>query len=173
MRAEDDESLAIAEFELIDIDDEATAISAAEAVDLEEGLHDQAGFGSGSGAPGVVAPLRLPCCSRVRSRLTAKAIPRTMSPRASAIAICPRRVSRTIAVVMTRVLPRMLPPTIMTAPTSEKIEPKPATQAAPRPSFASRICIQSARAGLAPRARAWSRTSAGIAWTAAILIPVM
>src|SRR5690625_6562003 len=74
--------------------DGATAISAAEAVDLEEGLHDQAGFGSGSGAPGVVAPLRLPCCSRVRSRLTAKAIPRTMSPRASAIAICPRRVSR-------------------------------------------------------------------------------
>ena len=51
---------------------------------------------------------------------------RTM-PRASASGRSPLLVSSAIAVVITRVTPSMLPPTIITAPTSEAARPKPAS----------------------------------------------
>ena len=50
-------------------------------------------------------------------------------PSASASAILPFEVSSAIAVVMVRVTWSILPPTIMTAPTSAMARPKPASTA--------------------------------------------
>ena len=50
-----------------------------------------------------------------------------ITPRASASGRSPLLVSSAIAVVITRVTPSMLPPTIITAPTSEAARPKPAS----------------------------------------------
>jgi hypothetical protein len=91
-----------------------------------------------------------PCWTRVSRMFTTSTMASRMNPRAMAVSKLPRRVSSTMAVVRTRVSPAMLPPTIMAAPTSEMTAPKPAIMAARIPRRASRTCIQSDRARLAP-----------------------
>ena len=54
-------------------------------------------------------------------------------PRASARARSPLDVSRAMAVVMTRVTWLMLPPTMITAPTSAMARPKPASATVSKP----------------------------------------
>jgi tungstate transport system substrate-binding protein len=56
-----------------------------------------------------------------------------ISPRASASDKSPELVSRAMAVVMVRVWPRILPPTMMIAPTSDMARPKAARNAVKRP----------------------------------------
>jgi hypothetical protein len=69
---------------------------------------------------------------------------RTM-PSASASARSPLLVSSAIVVVITRVYPAMLPPTMMTAPTSALARPKPARSAVVRLKRASQRSVGMAR----------------------------
>ncbi len=79
---------------------------------------------SAAPAPRRIAPQAL------RQRIDARArSPISTSPSASASGRSPLLVSSAIAVVMTRVKPSMLPPTIITAPTSAAARPKPASSA--------------------------------------------
>ena len=61
---------------------------------------------------------------------------------AMAMSKLPLLTSMTVAVVSTRVRPRMLPPTIVEAPTSEITPPKPPMIAASSESRASRMRSQ-------------------------------
>src|SRR5690606_543065 len=133
VRPEDGEHLAAADVERVDVDDEPSPVAATQPFGPEQAHRDGPPF-RGAGP----SPSHRPCCSRVSTRLTANARTRRTRPSAIAAAKLPRRVSSTMAVVMTRVSPRMLPPTILTAPTSELTAPKPATMAAPSPRRASR-----------------------------------
>ena len=76
-----------------------------------------------------------------------------------------------MAVVSTRVWPSMLPPTIRTAPTSEKLLPRAVATARAMPLRASRSTARRACHGLAPRLRTWRIRSGGTASTAAMVIP--
>ncbi len=60
-------------------------------------------------------------------------------PMAMETLYCPILLFMAIKVVMTRVNPRMLPPTIITAPTSEIARPKPVTRAIIITDFSSKI----------------------------------
>ena len=69
---------------------------------------------------------------------------RTM-PRARASGRSPLLVSSAMAVVITRVTPSMLPPTIITAPTSEAARPKPASTTVRREKRVSHRSVGTAR----------------------------
>ena len=69
----------------------------------------------------------------------------------------PLPVSRTMAVVSVRVWPLMLPPTIMDAPISEMMPPKPAMTAASMGSRASRSTTHTICTREAPSARSCRR----------------
>ena len=92
--------------------------------------------------------------------------------RASATSKFPLLVSKTVAVVSTLVCPRMLPPTIIEAPTSEITPPNPAIAAARIDNLASRARIHSICHREAPSARICSRTLGFSCWTAASVSPV-
>ena len=83
-----------------------------------------------------------------------------MMPRPSATARSPRLVSSAMAVVMTRVWPAMLPPTMMTAPTSALARPKPASSAVSRLKRPSHSSVGMARQAEEPSERRWSSYSA-------------
>ena len=85
-------------------------------------------------------------------------------PRPSASARSPLEVSSAIAVVITRVTWLMLPPTMITAPTSAEARPKPARNAVARLKRPSQIKVGTARSGPTPSARScssysWRRSS--------------
>ena len=71
----------------------------------------------------------------------------------------PFDVSSAMAVVMVRVKPSMLPPTIITAPTSAAARPKPASRAVTRLKRASRISVTTRRSGPTFMAASSSRYS--------------
>src|SRR5574341_81710 len=93
-------------------------------------------------------------------------------PRARASSKSPWRVSSTIAVVSTRVLPSMFPPTSITAPTSEMMPPNAATMAAITPVRASRKTAPITCAGVAPSARTCRRSAGSTPSTAVIVRPM-
>jgi hypothetical protein len=70
-----------------------------------------------------------------------------MIPSATARPRLPRAVSSVIAVVMVRVCPAMLPPTISTAPTSALARPKPASTPVSRLTRPSHRSVGTARSG--------------------------
>ena len=75
------------------------------------------------------------------SALTAITIAISTMPRPMAKGRSPFDVSRAMAVVMVRVKPSMLPPTIMMAPTSAAARPKPASSVVTRLKRASQISV--------------------------------
>jgi hypothetical protein len=77
-----------------------------------------------------------------------------------------------MAVVSTRVLPAMFPPTSITAPTSEMMPPNAATMAAITPVRASRKTAPITCAGVAPSARTCSRSAGSTPSTAVIVRPM-
>src|SRR5271157_82244 len=92
-------------------------------------------------------------CKRMIAMLATSARASRTPPKARARAKRPRLVSRTIAVVRTRVCPSMLPPTISTAPTSKRLRPRAVATARATPARASRNTVQRACQRLAPRLR--------------------
>ena len=72
--------------------------------------------------------ISLPARAKARLLMAMLMEMRTM-PSASASARLPLLVSSTMVVVMVRVTPAMLPPTMMMAPTSEMARPNPASSA--------------------------------------------
>ena len=88
---------------------------------------------------------------KVSAILMRKVMASRISPRAMAVSKLPIWVSITVAVVSTRVWWRILPPTIITAPTSEITLPNPAMTAARIESFTSLRQTQSACHCPAPR----------------------
>src|SRR5882724_8270930 len=79
-----------------------------------------------------------------------------MRPRPSASGRSPLLVSSAIVVVITRVTWSMLPPTIITAPTSAEARPKPASTAVTRLKRPSHSSVQMAPPGVAPSDRSCS-----------------
>lgn len=79
-----------------------------------------------------------------------------MIPSATARPRLPRLVSRVIAVVIVRVCPAMLPPTISTAPTSAEARPKPASTPVSRLTRPSQSSVGTARIRPAPSERSCS-----------------
>jgi hypothetical protein len=77
----------------------------------------------------------------------------------------PRLVSSVIAVVIVRVCPAMLPPTIRTAPTSALARPKPARTPVRRLTRPSQRRVGTARSRLVPRLSSCSRYSAQMSST--------
>ena len=79
-------------------------------------------------------------------------------------------VSSAIAVVITRVTPSMLPPTIITAPTSAAARPKPASTTVSSEKRVSQSSVQTkSRAARAPSERScssYSRHASSITWRA-------
>src|SRR3990172_6129465 len=120
---------------------------------------------------GILAHSRLRPWRLSMARLAAKASASRITPRANASSNSPWRVSSMMAVVSTRVLPAMLPPTSITAPTSEMTAPKAATMAAPTPRRASRKTAQASCMDVAPSARACKRRSGSTLRTAVIVSP--
>jgi hypothetical protein len=108
----------------------------------------------------------------VRTQFTRKVRASRMSESAIATSKFPLPVSSTVAVVSTRVCPRMLPPTISEAPTSEMTAPKAAIRAARSASRACRTSTQRSWTREAPRACIWRRKRSGICWTAASVRPI-
>lgn len=80
-------------------------------------------------------------------------MPIKKKPRPSASPKSPSLVFNTIAVVIVRVYPAMLPPTIKTAPTSEIVRPKPANTAVVTGRLAMARSIRIDRSRVAPSAR--------------------
>src|SRR5207237_8241526 len=83
--------------------------------------------------------------ARYAPALIARTRASRMMPRARARARSPRLVSRAIAVVIVRVIPAMLPPTINIAPTSAAARPTPASTAVNslnRPSHSSDATVR-------------------------------
>ena len=76
-----------------------------------------------------------------------------------------------MAVVSTRVRPSMLPPTSITAPTSEMIPPKPAITAATTPTRASASTARVVCQPVAPRLRTCWRSWGSTPSTEAIVKP--
>src|ERR1041384_2239817 len=95
------------------------------------------------------------CWMCVRMKLIAKLSASRMRLSAMARSKLPLAVSSTVAVVSTRVWPRMLPPTIIDAPTSEMMPPKPAMTAARSGSRASLHKSHSVCARDAPIPASW------------------
>src|SRR5690606_34125016 len=116
---------------------------------------------------------RLRCCSAVSSHVMKKATPIRMNDRAMATEKFPLETSSTMAVVKIRVSPRMLPPTIMAAPTSARTRPRPATTAAMMASRTSRNSTRPACQGDAPSPLSCSRRRGSICWNAAAVSPMM
>src|SRR5688572_32926030 len=85
------------------------------------------------------------CWIHVSARLIRYVRINNRALKASARSNSPLEVSKTIAVVSTRVWPRIFPPTIIEAPTSEMTEPKPAINAAKSGRRASRHKCQTIR----------------------------
>ena len=83
-----------------------------------------------------------------------------MIPSATARRRSPRLVSSVIAVVMVRVWPAMLPPTISTAPTSALARPKPASMPVMRLKRPSQSSVGTARSRDEPSERSCSAYSA-------------
>ena len=97
---------------------------------------------------------RLPCCwMRVSTRFAPKASPIRMMAKAMATENRPMRVSWTMAPVSTWVCPWMLPPTIITAPTSLMIAPKAAITVASSATLTSRSCRRKPADGRRPAPR--------------------
>src|SRR5690606_36575478 len=120
-------------------------------------LQGKHGVCGGSGGkihfhPPRAAQPRIKCATALSSstRLT-----RTM-PSPSASGRSPLLVSSAIAVVITRVTPSILPPTIMTAPTSALARPKPARIAVKRVKRPSHSKVGMARAGAEPSESNWA-----------------
>ena len=80
-------------------------------------------------------------------------------PRPSASGRSPLLVSSAIAVVITRVTPSMLPPTIITAPTSEAARPKPASTIVTSEKRRSHSSVSAAPSRVSPSERSCSRYS--------------
>ena len=82
-----------------------------------------------------------------------------MKPSPSASGRSPLLVSSAIVVVMTRVTPSMLPPTIMTAPTSDAARPKPASTIVTSEKRRSQSSVGAAPSFVSPSERSCSRYS--------------
>ncbi len=95
-----------------------------------------------------------------------------MAPRVIANWKSPASVSKTMAVVRTRVRPAMLPPTMMTAPTSEMARPKATRTVWTRAGRASDRTARAAWRPSAPRERAVSAASGGTEATALAVKPI-
>ena len=100
-----------------------------------------------------------------------KVIASRIAPSARASSKLPCRVSSTIAVVKTRVRPSMLPPTSMTAPTSEMMPPNPAMMETITPMRASANTVNVVCQLVAPSERTCWRSPASMPITAAIVKP--
>jgi hypothetical protein len=109
---------------------------------------------------------------KLSAQFTRKVISSRITESAMAMSKLPLPVSSTVAVVSTRVEPRMLPPSIMEAPTSEITPPKPAITAASIGRRASLSSTQSIWAREAPRPSICSRKVSGTCCTAARVSPV-
>src|SRR5690606_19927946 len=81
---------------------------------------------------------RIRCSTSARLLAINSTIMRRMNPSASAVPKLPFPISRTAAVVSTRVSPDRLPPTTVDAPTSDTTAPNPAITATRSGSRASR-----------------------------------
>ncbi len=79
-----------------------------------------------------------------------------ITPSASASGRSPLLVSSAIAVVMVRVTPSMLPPTIITAPTSEAARPNPASTMVSSETRVSQSSVGTARVRDTPSERSCS-----------------
>ena len=101
---------------------------------------------------GLIHLVLLRCWIMVNTKLTRKTRSIKMMLKAMAMPKSPLLTSITVAVVKTRVCPEMLPPTIMEAPTSEIIAPKPAMTAASSGSRVSFSSNHSIWVRVAPRA---------------------
>ncbi len=80
-------------------------------------------------------------------------------PRPSASGRLPLVVSSAIAVVITRVTPTMLPPTIITVPTSEIARPNAVSMIVSRPKRSCTSISSALVSGPAPSERSWSPPS--------------
>jgi hypothetical protein len=103
--------------------------------------------GRGAATPAAsdgVTPRR--CWIEVSAQFTRNVISSRISESAIATSKLPFPVSSTVAVVKTRVDPRILPPTIIEAPTSEITPPKPAMTAASMRASRSSTALDSRRA---------------------------
>ena len=89
-----------------------------------------------------------------------------MRPSESASGRSPLEVSRAIVVVITRVTPSMLPPTIITAPTSASARPMPASTAVKSEYRMSQTRVSAAPMPCAPSDRSCSSYSAHASSTA-------
>ncbi|MBT9151455.1 MAG: hypothetical protein DDT40_01650 [candidate division WS2 bacterium] len=95
-----------------------------------------------------------------------------ISPKARDNSISPRWVCRAIAVVRTRVKPRIFPPTISTQPTSEIALPNPSKIAEMMEKRASFITVMIAWVLVAPRERAVSFRNLSTPLKAEIVSPI-
>jgi hypothetical protein len=111
------------------------------------------------------------CCTTVRTAAIVRVRPTRTAAPASASSKSPICVVMWIEVVSTRVSPSRLPPTMETAPTSDRMPPSAAITAASSPRRISRTSSQSSRSLEMPSARSCVHHSVPRAPTAARLIP--
>src|SRR5688572_4396852 len=104
--------------------------------------------------------------SRNAPALSSSTMPISTTPRPRASGRSPLEVSRAIVVVMTRVTPSMLPPTIITAPTSALARPKPASTAVRSEKRTSHSTVSAALAPSTPSERNCSSYSSHASSTA-------
>src|SRR6516165_7531706 len=124
----------------------------------------QIGDGRAHGHPANRSPARRKP-QAVALTTTTMAISTRPSPMASGRS--PFEVSSAIAVVMVRVKPSMLPPTMSTAPTSAAARPKPASSAVTRLKRASKISVATRPAGprrIAVSSSRYSAHKSSIVW---------